>query len=231
MTLDSYDKLLGTVLQEYKILAEFERLQSEDLGGVYVIPSFENSFLWFGVIFVRNGPFKDGVFRFSISLPDKFPADSSVPTIVFQSETFHPLIDPYNGTLELGEAFPKWKAGENHIWQLLKFVQYIFGSFEEFMSLTEQSANNVAYELYQQSRHEFQQKVTDCVRISQNKLYDPAPVQDRNYIVFDRFSEDVHGPVLESIRQGKATPEVTTPPASGLSWVKEGVFQPLSKQG
>ncbi|XP_001654780.2 protein crossbronx homolog [Aedes aegypti] len=230
MTLDSYDKLLGTVLQEYKILSEYKRLQNEDLGGLYVIPSFENSFLWFGVIFVRSGPYKDGVFRFTVSLPDKFPNDATVPNVVFQSETFHPLIDPYNGTLELAEAFPKWKSGENHVWQLLKFIQYIFASFDEYMSLAEQSANNVAYELYGQNRPEFLRKVEECVRLGQSRLYDPAPVQDRNYIVFDRFDRETHGPVLESLKQGKAN-EVTTPPSSGLSWVKEGVFQPLSKQG
>ncbi|XP_058462533.1 protein crossbronx homolog [Malaya genurostris] len=229
MTLDSYDKLLGTVLQEYKILAEYKRLQNEDLGGVYVIPSFENSFLWFGVIFVRCGPYKDGIFRFTLSLPDKFPNDPEVPTVTFQNETFHPLICPYNGTLDLAEAFPKWKNGENHIWQLLKFVQYIFSSLDEYMSLAEQSANNGAHELYHQSRTDFLQKVVECVRQSQDKLYDPAPVQDRNYIVFEKFEQETHGSVLESIKQGR-TNEVTTPPSSGLSWVKEGVFQPLSKQ-
>ncbi|XP_053690184.1 protein crossbronx homolog [Sabethes cyaneus] len=229
MTLDSYDKLLGTVTQEYKILAEYKRLQNEDLGGVYVIPSFKNSFLWFGVIFIRNGPYKDGVFRFTISLPENFPNDGTVPTVTFQSETFHPLVCPFNGTVELSEAFPKWKNSENHIWQLLKFVQYIFGSLDEFMSLAEQSANNVAHELYHQNRSEFLQKVTECVRQSQNQLYDAAPIQDRNYIVFEKYEQEKHGSVLELIKQGRGI-ESSTPPSSGLSWVKEGAFQPLSKQ-
>lgn len=233
MTLDSYDKLLGTVLQEYKILTEYKRLQSEDLGGIYVIPSHENSFVWFGVLFVRAGPYKNGVFRFTLTLPDKFPNDSALPTVVFQSETFHPLICPYSGSLELSEAFPKWKTGENHLWQVLKFVQYVFGHFEEYMAVAEQTnVNTVAHELWQgQGRSEFLQRVEDCVRLSQTKVYDPAPVQDRNYIVFEQFDRDVHGPVLESMKAGRAN-EVSTPPSSsGLSWVKEGVFQPLSKQG
>ncbi|KAL9704804.1 hypothetical protein quinque_008322 [Culex quinquefasciatus] len=231
MTLDSYDKLLGTVLQEYKILTEYKRLQSEDLGGIYVIPSHENSFVWFGVLFVRSGPYKNGVFRFTLTLSDKFPNDSAVPTVVFQSETFHPLVCPYNGTLELSEAFAKWKTGENHLWQVLKFIQYVFVHFEEYMAVAELTANNVAHELFQQSRADFLQRVEDCVRLSQAKVYDPAPVQDRNYIVFEQFDGAVHGPVLESMKQGRANEVSTTPPSSGLSWVKEGVFQPLSKQG
>lgn len=67
--------------------------------GVYVIPSYENSlrkfftffqtFLyktsfnslldWFGVIFVREGVYNEGIFRFSITLPDNFPSDTKAP--------------------------------------------------------------------------------------------------------------------------------------------------------
>lgn len=82
MTMDVHDKLLETVLQEYKILTEYERLQSEDLSGVYVTPSYENPFLWFGVIFVRVGIYKDGIFRFTITLPSKFPNDNTVPVCI-----------------------------------------------------------------------------------------------------------------------------------------------------
>lgn len=75
-------------------------IQSENVAGVYVIPSFKSSFrktysthkfcnykanfyylfpVWFGVIFVREGFYKDGIFRFHISLPDKFPDHQEVP--------------------------------------------------------------------------------------------------------------------------------------------------------
>lgn len=65
-------------------------LQSENLQGIYVIPSKESSLsefliysfyfvtsdfylVWFGVIFVRSGLYEDGVFRFNVILPDNFP--------------------------------------------------------------------------------------------------------------------------------------------------------------
>ena len=35
--------------------------------------------VWFGVIFVRQGFYKEAVFRFNILLPDKFPDDKTVP--------------------------------------------------------------------------------------------------------------------------------------------------------
>lgn len=80
-------------------------IQSENIGGVYVIPSHESPFgmslknmihifktpfiemrfflfvliVWFGVIFVRDGPYRDGVFRFNISLPKSFPNTEDAP--------------------------------------------------------------------------------------------------------------------------------------------------------
>lgn len=78
-------------------------LQTENLQGVYVIPSKESSlsknnfcnprlkFLfvlfisfifvaWFGVIFVRSGLYEDGIFRFNVIFPENFP-DCEHPVI------------------------------------------------------------------------------------------------------------------------------------------------------
>uniref|UniRef100_U5EX63 Putative ubiquitin conjugating enzyme n=1 Tax=Corethrella appendiculata TaxID=1370023 RepID=U5EX63_9DIPT len=229
MTLDSCDKLLSTVLQEYQILAEYKRLQSEDIGGIYVIPSFENSFLWFGVFFVRTGPYKDGIFRFTLTLPEKFPNDSNIPTIKFESEIYHPLICNRTNIVELTEAFPQWKTNENHIWQFLKFLQYIFYQFDDYINVCEKILNDEALKLMQQNRDEFNKKIGDCVKLSKSRIYDqPTANTDRNYIVFEPFDVDVHGNVLENLKKN-ITESVTPPPSSGLSWVKEGVFQPLSK--
>lgn len=80
-------------------------IQKENIAGVYVIPSYESSFgkwrissysintniwhsfstnwflfiVWFGVIFVRSGYYRDGIFRFNISLPKDFPNTTDVP--------------------------------------------------------------------------------------------------------------------------------------------------------
>lgn len=228
MTLDANDKLLESVLQEYKILAEYERLQSEDLGGIYVTPSYENPFLWFGVIFVRSGMYKDGVFRFTISLPNRFPNDSTVPVVAFQSDVFHPMVNPSDGVLNLSDAFPKWQSGDSHIWQMLKFVQFILQNLDDHTIPSEHVVNNEAYQLLMENRAEFLLRVEQCVDDSQRKLYDLPAQPDRFYICFDRFNPDVHGPVLQSMKEDKPT-EVTTPPSSGLSWVRKGFYQPLSK--
>jgi len=33
---------------------------------------------------------------------------------------------PYTHTLDVSHAFPEWRCGEDHLWQLLKYVQAIF---------------------------------------------------------------------------------------------------------
>ena len=44
--------------------------------------------VWFGVIFVRQGFYKEAVFRFNILLPDKFPDDKTVPVSAEWKLTF-----------------------------------------------------------------------------------------------------------------------------------------------
>uniref|UniRef100_A0A182PLT8 UBC core domain-containing protein n=1 Tax=Anopheles epiroticus TaxID=199890 RepID=A0A182PLT8_9DIPT len=228
MTLDANDGILESVLQEYKILAEYERLQSEDLGGIYVTPSYENPFLWFGVIFVRSGMYKDGVFRFTITLSNRFPNDDAVPVVTFQSDVFHPMINPSDGVLNTSDAFTKWQSGDSRIWQLLKFLQFVLQNLDDHTLQSEHVANSDAYRLLVENRAEFQLRVEQCVDESQQKLYDLPAQPDRFYICFDRFNPDVHGPVLASMKENKSA-EVTTPPSSGLSWVRKGFYQPLSK--
>ncbi|XP_053965881.1 protein crossbronx isoform X1 [Anastrepha ludens] len=240
MTLDAHkeeDKLLTTIQQEYKILAEYKMIESEKIGGVYVIPSYGNSLfvyfflVWFGVIFVRQGFYVDAIFRFTILLPDKFPDDKTLPTVIFQNEIIHPLICPYTGSLDISCAFPYWRSGEDHIWQLLKYIQAIFVDPIECGRLTTAGAkynNAEAAELLTQNRAEFIARAKDCATTSKERIYDEPPTEDPHYIVFEKFDADVHGPVRDRIFSGKELAENVAVPTNGLSWVKEGEFKPLS---
>ncbi|XP_055380795.1 protein crossbronx homolog [Condylostylus longicornis] len=225
------DKVITSAKQEYKILAEYKMVESEKIGGVYVIPSYENSLLWFGVIFVRSGYYKNGIFRFNISLPDNFPDDKTAPTVIFQNEIIHPLIHPYTGALDISFAFPYWRIGEDHIWQLLKYISYIFMEPEECLKSTETFQNKNAFDLITIDIDEFKTKVAHCVQQSINNVYDPAPVDDPHYIIFERFNNELHGPVLNKMKLDGAKSIVPSAHATtSLSWVKEGEFKPLSKE-
>lgn len=46
--------------------------------------------VWHGIIFVRQGPFAGGAFRFEMVISDRFPQD--IPLLKFVSKLFHPQV-------------------------------------------------------------------------------------------------------------------------------------------
>lgn len=259
-------------------------IQKENIGGVYVIPSFESSFgkwnsisehfislkkkcfrivkseflftVWFGVLFVRNGYYKDGIFRFNISLPKDFPNTVDAPvcceyiiftlnlvsivslflfltftqTVIFQSELVHPLICPYTGILNISDAFATWNPTEHHLWQLLKYIQFTFGYPVACLNSDSiKISNKEAADLIRsQKLSEFEEKAKECVRISRDKIYEDPPTDDKHYITFSVFEDEIHSIVLDKIKNTSETSS-TSPPLSGLSWVHEGEFKALRK--
>ncbi|KAG8001384.1 AKT-interacting protein [Nibea albiflora] len=81
--------------------------------------------VWFGVIFIRHGLYQDGVFKFTVYIPDNYP-DGECPKLVFDIPVFHPLVDPVSGELDVRRAFTKWRRNHNHIWQVLMYARTIF---------------------------------------------------------------------------------------------------------
>ena len=160
-------------------------------------------------------------------------------TIIFQNELIHPLICPYTGALDIISAFPHWRTGEDHIWQLLKYVQAIFLDPLECLRLATSAATTVklnnkeAADLLTQNRAEFIAKVKLCVSASQQRVYEEPPTEDPHYLCFEPYDAELHEPVLQKLKAGKASTSAaaasaTEKSAGGLSWVKEGEFKPLS---
>ncbi|MGH0150407.1 UNVERIFIED_CONTAM: hypothetical protein FKN15_063199 [Acipenser sinensis] len=69
----------GPFYLEYSLLAEFTLMIKQKLPGIYVQPSYRSALMWFGVIFIRHGLYQDGVFKFSVYIPDNYP-DGNCPS-------------------------------------------------------------------------------------------------------------------------------------------------------
>ncbi|XP_047987331.1 AKT-interacting protein [Leguminivora glycinivorella] len=207
--------------QEYIIMAEYRMLQTENLEGIYVIPSYENSFQWFGVVFVRAGFYEGGVFRFTLTLPDKFP-NEEVPVLAFTSHLYHPAVDANTGILNLSQVFPQWDRKRNHIWHILKYLHLIFHN------LNMKTPTNVeASVAYKTNRKIFTEKVKECVVASIDHVYDEPPTEDKHYITFKPYDSKIH----DSARHQMLKP--STPDEGmnqGMSWVQPGSYQPFSKE-
>ncbi|XP_013188907.2 AKT-interacting protein isoform X2 [Amyelois transitella] len=196
-------------------------LQTENLQGIYVIPSYENSFEWFGVIFVRAGYYEGGVFRFTITLPEKFP-DESVPVVTFSSNLYHPAVNPNTGDLNLQEVFPQWDIKRNHIWQILKYIHFIFHNLN-----MKSPVNADASTMYKTNRKLFLEKVRESVVSSIDHIYDDPPTDDKHYITFTPYDPEVHENAKNMMLKPPAPNEGLV---QGISWVQPGSYQPFSKE-
>lgn len=145
---------------------------------------------------------------------------------------------PFTGVLEIGSAFPQWRNGEDHIWQLLKYIQYVMSDGLESVPFNQSDSswpNKEAAEILYRDQKTFEQKAKQCVETSKLRVYDTSSAacatEDPHYIVFDEYNNDIHNSTKQCIKDGRAlslgqSSGVTAP--KGLSWVKEGSLSAFS---
>ncbi|XP_030378493.1 protein crossbronx-like [Scaptodrosophila lebanonensis] len=208
------NKVLDIIRQGYIILAEYNLIEQEQLRGIYAIPSYSSGVHWFGVIFIRSGLYAESMFRFSILLPDNFPDDVVLPTVIFQTDVFHPLICPVTHSLDLTSAFREWRKDEHHIWHLLRYIQAIFADPEGsvcsaqgcvrlsqvIMGPHREVHNMDALRLLARSRMEYLARVQQGIEWSVAHMYDDPPTDDPHYIVFEPYNPTLHQHVLECLK-------------------------------
>ncbi|XP_076269227.1 protein crossbronx homolog [Rhynchophorus ferrugineus] len=218
---EDLNRIFKIYRQEYIILAEYKMIETEDIQGVYVIPSRENSLIWFGTIFVRSGPYKDGVFRFTIMLDETFP-DCEHPKVVFQTQVFHPVIHPETNEMNLLGGFPTWNKNEQHLWQVLKYIQWVFSNVEASVS---HGINQEACEMIAKNKEKFIIKTQQLVQQSKDHLFDTPPTEDIHYIIFEQFNPDVH----KKDKMLTFAQETAKIDKKGYSWVLPRSYKPLER--
>jgi ubiquitin-protein ligase len=60
---------------------------------------FINQLEWNGVLFVKEGAYKKGIFKFTIQIHQSYP--SKPPIVIFLTKVIHPLIDLRSGILDI----------------------------------------------------------------------------------------------------------------------------------
>ncbi|XP_064869264.1 AKT-interacting protein isoform X2 [Oncorhynchus nerka] len=231
----------GPFYLEYSLLAEFTLVIKQKLPGIYVQPSYKSALMWFGVIFIRHGLYQDGVFKFTVYIPDNYP-DGECPRVVFDIPVFHPLVDPVSGELDVRRAFTKWSSvphglflqldsdtvmrNHNHIWQVLMYARTVFYKIN-----TMEPLNPEAAVLYDKDVQLFKSKVVDSVKLCNSHLFDQPKMDDPYAISFSSWNPAIHDEAKERMFTHKRRPEDHQKglQVSGLSWVKPGSTQPFSK--
>ena len=115
-------------IRDFKLAIEFKYLMKHAPAGVYLMPEFDNIRRLHGVIFVRRGLYRDGVFRFTMDLPQLYNDENTHPQITFTPPIFNPLVDATTGSLDLkmDESLREWQPERHFIVTAVTFLKRIF---------------------------------------------------------------------------------------------------------
>uniref|UniRef100_A0A7M5X9Y1 UBC core domain-containing protein n=1 Tax=Clytia hemisphaerica TaxID=252671 RepID=A0A7M5X9Y1_9CNID len=140
------------------IRKELKLLSQHHQDGVYVMPSMNSLQVWFGVIFIRHGPYENGIFHFTVFFKDDFP--ESIPIIRFRSRVFHPQIEIRKGTFNVRLETDAHK-NRIHVWELLKHLRSSFYQLD-----VNDCMNKHAADMFRTNRTGFVTECRNCVQRS-----------------------------------------------------------------
>lgn len=154
-------------LRDYKVTIEYKHLKSHAPGGVYLIPAMNDLRSFYGIIFVRRGPYTNGIFKFQLTLPPKYNDVNMWPEITFSSYVYNPYVDENTGVLDIQSAYPSWDPSRHYLVTVLTFLKKIFYS----KNFGDAKANMEAKTLAEENTEAYRKKVDNCVRESQKNMY------------------------------------------------------------
>lgn len=198
-------------MKNYSLTIEYKHLQRHAPGGVYVLPSYDDIRTWHGVVFVRQGVYRDGVFKFKLIIPDDYPADGARPHVVFTTPLFHPMVYPNTGELDLTKKFKTWTEGEDYLVSVLAYIKKIFylKSYD-----IENAANQRAVDVFRsggEKKTAFVAEVNRCVRRALDTAYDKGVGNEKVPFSFSRPSP-VHKKYFDMLMSDRGTADAPTPP-------------------
>lgn len=154
-------------LRDYKVTIEYKHLKSHAPGGVYLVPSLSDLRMFYGIIFVRRGPYTNGIFKFTLTLPPEYNNLNTHPKIVFSSYVYNPHVNQETGELDLRSAYPRWDPSRHYLVTVLTFLKKIFYA----KTFNDAKANPKAKELVATNPTEYRKMVDECVRESQKEVF------------------------------------------------------------
>ena len=139
-----------------EIMDELSLLRKNQQDGVYLTPSLKSLQVWFGVIFIRDGLYDEGIFHFNIYLSDDFPA--AKPVFRFKSKIFHPQIEQCKGILNFRNFFESHGRRRTRIWEMVRYARSCFYHLD-----IKNSVNKEAAELLENDFNKFKARCRSSV--------------------------------------------------------------------
>eukprot|EP00455_Lapot_gusevi_P016283 TRINITY_DN1836_c0_g1_i14.p1 TRINITY_DN1836_c0_g1~~TRINITY_DN1836_c0_g1_i14.p1 ORF type:complete len:261 (-),score=16.09 TRINITY_DN1836_c0_g1_i14:177-959(-) len=136
--------------------------------GVYMIPSVNDLRKWEGIIFLRAGQYKNGIFKFFLQIPESYPEEG--PRVFFTTPVFHPLIHPKTGELDLSIQFPTWQRNKHYLATAVAYVKRVF--YKADMWECPEPFNAQALKLWKGNVESFIRRCEECCRVSVESVYE-----------------------------------------------------------
>ncbi|OUM58993.1 hypothetical protein PIROE2DRAFT_21299 [Piromyces sp. E2] len=181
---DNNEATFTNLIRRNDILMELKNLTNLKCKNIYIYQS-NDIYKWLGVIFIREGFYKGGVFKFNVRFSESRQAN---PVIQFTTHIYHPLVNKY------GYFNPIYNKSINIKHSVLKLL-YVLNdalsnekTFLEFQN--DKISNQHAWDSYQNHPEFFQKLVNDCVEnsISEDVLYENYPNNDS--IKFQKIDDE-----------------------------------------
>lgn len=207
------------VFLEYSLMAELLLFQQQSLTGIYIAPSSPSPLVWNGVMFIRQGTYMGGQFRFKLIIPDDFP-DDGPPSVIFTPPVFHPLIHPTTGELDVQRAFHPWKKAIHHLWNLVAYAKRSFSNIELTKPLNKEAAD-----IFQNDSELFKVKVKESLNLCAAEfLRDQDPENSLSFRFTEMNSESMLN-IKKQITEFKESRQIDNSDGKndirslGLSWM------------
>lgn len=161
------EEQISNLMQQYTVLLEFQRMLDCLPSGMYVSPSHTSILAWHGIVFVRTGPYRGGIFKFQLDLPEEYP--EFPPSLHFITDVFHPMIEPSTGRIDLDTWYSDWKPGTDYAACILPRIHKALSQKDHFIPKTDsfEPLNHEAGDLLRDDYPAFLEKVKECVEASQ----------------------------------------------------------------
>ncbi|KAL3985965.1 Ubiquitin-conjugating enzyme family protein [Acanthocheilonema viteae] len=224
-------RLSPELITEHIIMSEYAMICRDPIDGLYAVPSARNKFEWFGLLFIRRGVYAGAIFRFTLHLPVDFPS-TELPTIVFDSDVFHPHVNPVTRELDLKKYFVDgWKSDQHHLYHILLIVQRTFFTFD---SNPATCANTEAAALLRDNRELYRVRASELIKKSRSIIYEPVDTDDANAIRLMPWDASVHEPLRQRLIGGLTDSQISTMSllgSLGCGLNKPSIFESRAKHG
>ncbi|GMK54372.1 hypothetical protein CspeluHIS016_0109580 [Cutaneotrichosporon spelunceum] len=121
--------------------------------GIYVVPTVESLGRWAGVFFVHRGPYAGAILRFALVFPRQYPRVR--PQVFFESDVFHPMVDPKTREWHPHGKLAQWKPHVDHVANLLHELKASFKSPSLEACKESDAINKQVWSMYHHSLQTF----------------------------------------------------------------------------